>query len=379
MMIRRITPLAVALAGGPLAAQGLPGLDNFSIERPVPAPVPSATPTPTPTPTRPSPSAASPTPTPSANVPRNRPAATPSASPTATPSPRPTPTTSAPAAVPVTVISPTPTASPPDPGVAIGVGAPAAPATNWPVWAALAALLVAIGAVLGAAGALWWRRRADVRSVPAEVLLLDAPAATAVPPSAPAANEPMPIVPELAPAAAPKARLPGGLITSSLKPALSFDLRPRQGAVDALRATVDYELVIRNTGRGPANDVVVEVWLLSGSAQQDDDLAYVLALDPGEPALPPFRLMADAAVDLSGQVVAPRETLAIITAGERTMFVPLIAIRAHYRDTRGTVQSASAAFMVGIDRPGSDRLAPLPLDRGAQVSDRLAARRYEVG
>lgn len=382
-------------AAGPIVAQTpIPGLENFTIDRSQPAP----TPTPSPVPTV----SASPAPTPMvtppaspsvAQTPQPRPSATPSQerpprprATTATPTPSATPTAT-PSAQP-TAIAPTPTpsttATPPAPAPA---AQPVEETSGWTIWAAVGALALAL---IG--GFAWWRsreRRSDdiYDEAPLELYVpADEYAAAPAPPS-PTPPSPTPVTPE--PPAPPSPSLPGGLITSSLKrsgggglitsslaPELRLALTPLRGGVDTLRATLEYELQVGNAGRGLARAVAVEAWLISASHNTAADLDTLFSSPVGAPMLEPFDLAPNGAIDLGGVVELPREMIATISAGERRMFVPVLAVRVGFTDGRGTAQLLTRAFLVGMRRDGQDRLAPLPLDRGARMNEDLAARPY---
>lgn len=171
--------------------------------------------------------------------------------------------------------------------------------------------------------------------------------------------------------------MPGGLVTSALRPALEFDFVPVSAAVDTLRVTADFQLSLRNTGRAPAYDVQVEAWLFGAGSDPGADIAAALAQPPGELFVPPFVLPAAANADLTGQSVAPRDAMPTITAGERKLVVPMVVVRAMYLDQKGQAGTVGAAFLIGSSRPGQDRLAPLALDRGTREFRALAARRFD--
>lgn len=154
-------------------------------------------------------------------------------------------------------------------------------------------------------------------------------------------------------------------------------MRPVRGGVDTLRATLEFELHVANIGRGAARHIVVETWLVSASHQTAADLDALFAGPANPPMLEPFDVPGSAAIDITGAATIPREALAIITAGEHRSFVPVLAVRIAFADARGLPSVATSAFLVGIERDGQDRLAPLPLDRGARMHDRLAARSYD--
>lgn len=382
----------------PVAAQApLPGLENFTLERPQPTPTATATPTVSATPAaQPSPAATpsrvapEPTPTPAA---RPAPTSTPAATQGEAPQPQSTATAPAATAAPVAEATyapmPTPTADrTPEVGGAEATGS----STNWTMLG-----LIAVLVLVGVAGLLWWQRRTAASDHGADAVPAAEPTRAASTTDLPAAKRtPEPELPhDPGPQHSPSNPVaqspaaPGGLVTSSLKrggggglvtSALTPDLRvalvPLRGGTDTLRATLEYELQITNAGRGSARSVTVESWLTSAGHDTAADLAGLFASPAGQPMLAPFDLLASAAIDLSGVGVAPRDTLATITAGERRMFVPVLAVRIGFLDGRGSPRATTAAFLVGIARDGQERLAPLPLDRGARMYDRLATRPF---
>lgn len=387
--------IAGAAATGPILAQTpIPGLENFTLgsqPSPTPTPVPTVATPPAPAPmvtppaTTPTPAdtpTPRPTPTQSDRAPRPRATNTaPSVTPTATATPSALPSAAAP--------TPPPVVSAPPVAPAVATPEPAAAPTNWTMWMALGALaLVLLG------GFSWWRsreRRSDdgYDEAPLELYVSadEFTAAPASPSVAPVAPEP-PAPPSPSPTP-PSSGLPGGLITSSLKrsgggglvtsslsPELRLALTPLRGGVDTLRATLEYELQVGNAGRGLARAVAVEAWLISASHHTAEDLGTLFASPAGEPLLAPFDLAPNGAIDLAGVVELPREMIATISAGDRRMFVPLLAVRAVFTDGRGERQVLTRAFLVGIRRDGQDRLAPLPLDRGARMNEGLASRPY---
>lgn len=362
----RLLPIAVLLIAGPAGAQAVPGLENFTLEPPRPAATLSPTPTPVPTPSStPTPPAAAPTSaatlTPAATAATPTPAASPSARPTRAVAPTATPTSQ------LTPVTPPadarPAEQPTPPPAAAATSTPVATSAGdggWLWWLAAAGALA-----LFAAWVLWRRRTAAADPAVEEqvgVLDLDAPSVTALPPPAPAT--------------APPPKPAGGLVTVALKPELTVEVRPLVAGIDTLRATLDFEVTVRNDGRAPAHEVAVETWLFAASSDTRADLERLFAEPAGQALVQPFDMPPSATVDLPGQAAVAREQLAMITAGERKLFVPMLAVRATYRDRRGAPSVLSEAFMIGVERPGQDRLAPLALDRGARRYDRLVGRRF---
>lgn len=363
MTVRTTISLGLAALAMPVAAQTtLPGLENFTLDRrpPAPNPTPSASPAPAATavPTPPPAVVALPTPRVTAS-PRARPAPLSVSTPDASRTPIPN-ASAAPLVAPTT--APAPTAAPLPELVPVAADPPAAvtgTAPNWSRWVGVVAILLGLGAA-----AWWWRRRRQAQDA---AFWDDAPAAVADVDVAPA---PVP------PVERPKS--PGGFITTALRPELAFELLPLAAGIDALRASIDFQLTVGNIGRASAHDVTVATWLIGAGRDPRADLVPVFAQAGGAPLLAPFVLPAAAKADLTSQALAPREALAVITAGERQLFVPLLAVRATWRDGRGQLGTTTAAFLIGVPRAGQERLAPLALDRGSRGYARLEARRLDA-
>ncbi|WP_174287261.1 hypothetical protein [Sphingomonas bacterium] len=216
----------------------------------------------------------------------------------------------------------------------------------WPWLAVGAGLLLAMG------GWAWWRRRpanATARPGEDEVLPLPSvsrPIATPVPPS-------------------------------EERAAIAVALRPIRAGLNLLSATVEAEVVVTNTGDAPATHVRVHVSLLSAHARQDVDLTAAFAAPAGRPVTPPFTLAAGEERRVRIVAALPRESVRTMEAGGRPMFVPLLAIDVRYAaETAGRLARTAQAFIVGVERADSAKLAPFWIDGPSRMYDRIAARTH---
>lgn len=388
-----------ALAQNTVPAQPLPGLDSFSLpsNRPAPRVAPSPEPTTNPrpvetetvtppvvTPTARSTIAPRANPTPERTAPGAR--ATPAARPTPTaertPAPRPT-ASATPTAPPLPVPSETPTTAPPQTATPAPIAQPsvapaAAPGTTgtgsgylWPAIAGGLALAVVIGL------ALWWRRRA-ARETPAyeEVALVeDVP--TSVEPVVAAPQ--MASAPEPAPTRAPTP-VPAPIVPDAVgvaRAAITFELTPKRAGTNLLSASVEYQIVLRNTGDAAATGVRLDIRLLSAGAQQDATIAAVFAAPIDRPIAAPFDLPAGVAVELSGMALHPKTSLEVIEMGGKAMFVPVLTVVADYGWADGSGRTARS-YLIGIDRGAGGKLAPFRIDSGARMVDTVGAIEYPV-
>lgn len=362
---------AAAQTGNGAAPQTLPGLDTFSLPpsqpavTPTPAPVIAPLPTPSPSPLP------RVTPTPGATP---TPRATPAPRASATPAPAPTPEAASapaastpPASVPTSEPSATPTPSPTP--SSLPTAAPSvAPGEEqgdhgW---------LIGLGllAVAGGAGAWWWRRN---RTASEPVRPIDDAGEAPLP-----TPRPMPVRPVITSVgAAPVADAPAVPIGDRAR--LTLTLNPRRGGLNLLSATVEAELVVRNTGTAPATAIRIGAILIGATPGQGDEIAPLFAQPIGRPATPPFTLAPGEERRVRLVVAQPRGEILALSAGGRTMFVPVVAINALFEAGEGAEGQSARAFAVGVERVDSAKLAPFWLDQPARMHEQLAVRPYGAG
>ncbi|WP_353461400.1 hypothetical protein [Sphingomonas faeni] len=154
---------------------------------------------------------------------------------------------------------------------------------------------------------------------------------------------------------------------------VTCDLRPLRAGLNLLSATVECELVVTNTGTAPAEAIRTGVALLTAHVGQDTDLAQFNAAPIGRPATPPFALAPGESRTIRTVVAIAREAIQIMTAANRPMFVPVVATNILYV-TAGEGAQTARAWVVGIERVDSAKLAPFWLDAPAKMFTTVAAR-----
>ena len=313
-------------------------------ETPRAAPTPRATPTPRPTPSpRRTPEAVE-TPTP--------------AEPTPLPEETPEPAEIEPVAVPEPEA--TPEAEPtvvPEPATADPVPERADAAMLWWPWAAGAALLaLLIGYLLG--------RGRRAKPVPVAFTRESAPPPPPAPQPEPVAARPA-IVPA-APASAPTRPEDDGRF-------LDFSLRPLRVGLQNGDAVLDFDLAVGNATGVAAEEIRIATLMMSANPDQDRHIEQFLAGE-GTSSVEAFPLAPGDGRTLEATMTLPARAINTVTTHDRPFFVPMIVVDARYRWADGRSSRTSAAFMVGpVRRPG-DKLAPVFLDRGDRMADRVEAR-----
>ena len=352
------------------------------------------TPTPAPTPTQPvtpprvaptEPATATPTPAPSSTQ-RAAPATTaPRTTALESASPAQSATTENPALPPLdTAAPPAVTTTDAAPVVADETPVAAAPVeapSGTPTWAWVLAALAAAGA-----GFWYWRRRA----APAGPAIDEAPEVSLPAPTPPAqrAAVPKPTAPRQAPAqptraplAPPERPVPSPLVTrpaAEKRAIIGMALDIRNIRFEADHVAVGFALHLMNQGTTAATGLMVRIALNQGSAMAEPVLARFFDGAGGSVLRDDMILAPGAGEELSTEVMLPRAAIEPLMIGGKPMLVPVIAFDVTYHwDGEGEAFGQNAgSFVLGREQgaSGSDKLAPLPLDRLSYVVDRPAAR-----
>lgn len=262
--------------------------------------------------------------------------------------------------------TPAPVIAPPPARIRPPASAPArVPAPAFP-WAPVLAILAAGLALAITVVAIGRRRRApliaqaDAAPEPA-TLVLESPAPAAPPPPTTTVAAPPP------PPAVPAAPAP--------RPEMELGFHIHQAGTNDAGAAVDFEIALRNGGAVTARDIRLAVRLLAAGAGQEAQLAAILNARPDRPFTPPFALDPGADAAFRATVSLARDKLTALDVGGRAAFVPILALVADYRWDDGQ-SGMGAAYLLGVERPGTARLAPFPLDRPPAMLSPIGIRQH---
>lgn len=250
---------------------------------------------------------------------------------------------------------------------------PGAGSAATPLWAWGLALLSALGA-----GLWYWRRRPALAGrVDDEVL--EAPRA-AVPPPAPRAATPPAPRPAPAPVS-PTPRAASPLVNRAAGErravvGMALDIGYIRFAPDHI--AVGFSLHLINQGILPATGLMVRIALNQGSAMPEAVLARFFDGAGGSVLRDDMTLAAGAGEVVSSEVMLPRAAITPLMIGGKPMLVPVIAFDVTYHwDGEGDAFGQNAgSYVLGREQgsSGSEKLAPLPLDRPNHAVDRPGAR-----
>ncbi|MCA1653113.1 MAG: hypothetical protein ABR588_04085 [Sphingomicrobium sp.] len=182
---------------------------------------------------------------------------------------------------------------------------------------------------------------------------------------------------------APAAATPG-IVSARLRPWLEIAFQPSRAVVDEATASVQFDVVVTNSGSAPARQVLVEACMINAGAEQDIELRrfFDTPVGAGEriESIPPL-----GSLSLKSAVSLPLDQVRAYEVGGRKLFVPVVAFNALYEWSNGQGQS-SASFILGrganggeSESDGGSRMAPLRLDLGPRLFRDLDARRHPLG
>jgi hypothetical protein len=192
--------------------------------------------------------------------------------------------------------------------------------------------------------------------------------------------------PEPAPSPQPQQRAPApgpaapakspGVVSTRLRPWLDIEFTPSRCVVEDDKATIDFDVIITNSGSTPARDVLIEASLFNAGPSQDQEIdgffRHPVAKGSRIPAIPPMRKVA-----VKSAVSVPRDKMRQFEVAGRRLFVPLIGFNALYRWSGGDGQT-STSYLLGRDTKG-EKLAPFRLDLGPRIFRGLGARQHSLG
>lgn len=265
------------------------------------------------------------------------------------------------------------------------VGAPAGSSDGPPVWAWLLAGLAAAGA-----GLWYWRRRPLVAGeLPVDV---DEPIAPPQPrpqpqpkpqpraaePAARPASPPAPAVPRAPAAASPLVTRP--VAERRARVAMALEVRGIRMTSDQLIVALTLNLV--NEGAVAATGLMVRVALNQGSAMPEPVLARFYDGAGGSVLRDDIHLAAGAGEQIGTEVMLPRAMIEPLMIGGKPMLIPVLAfdVTYHWDGEGDAFGQCAGSFVLGREQgtSGSERLAPLPLDRPNLIINRPGARTTAV-
>ena len=157
---------------------------------------------------------------------------------------------------------------------------------------------------------------------------------------------------------------------------MALDIRGIRMTTEQL--IVAFTLGLRNEGSVAATGLMVRIALNQGSAMPEPVLARFFDGAGGSVLRDDIEIAAGGGEQLSTEVMLPRAAVEPLMIGGKPMLIPVLVFDVTYHwDGEGEAFGQNAgSFVLGREQgaSGSEKLAPLPLDRPNLVVNRPGAR-----
>lgn len=164
---------------------------------------------------------------------------------------------------------------------------------------------------------------------------------------------------------------------------LEIELRAERAAATLEEATVDFELVIRNTGATTAEDVSVNARMFNAGADQDREIGTFFETRGAERrtfSLPPVPPGGSGVI--RGTVAMARSEMQAVRFEERLLFIPVVGVNAVYRWAAPSGQEqgqTSRSYVIGRELgEAQEKMGPFRLDLGPRVYRTVGQRPHKV-
>ncbi len=175
--------------------------------------------------------------------------------------------------------------------------------------------------------------------------------------------------------AAPPPATGGGIVSTRLRPWLDIELVPGRAVFAETGMTIEFDLLVRNSGAAPAREVLIEAAMFNAGPEQDVQIGGFFEF-PDTSGERLAQIMPLQQIAVKSAVTLPLAEMRQFELQGRKLFVPMLAVNAVYRWSAGQGQT-SASYMIGRDGKG-EKMAPLRLDQGPRLFRGLGAREHQA-
>jgi hypothetical protein len=153
-----------------------------------------------------------------------------------------------------------------------------------------------------------------------------------------------------------------------MRPKLEILFKPDRAAATPSETSVQYELVIRNSGNSPARNIRLEARMFNAGVGQEREVESFYASRPNgsSKAIPAIPSRGEAKV--RGVVSLPLAQVREITIQGRRLFVPVVAFNVVYEWGNGRTGQTSMSYVVGREpQQPSEKMGAFRLDLGPRL------------
>jgi hypothetical protein len=184
----------------------------------------------------------------------------------------------------------------------------------------------------------------------------------------------------LAAAAAEPEAAPPPRLAPVPRPWLEIELKAERAASTDVEASVEFELILHNSGKSVARHIRVNARLLNAGREQDKEIGtFFRTRGEGRKTHPIGDLPPGERGLVQGSVAMPREEMRALQVNEQLLFVPVLAVNVLYDWGEGRTGQTSKSYVVGRELgEQSQKMGAFRLDLGPRIYRTVGQRQHSL-
>ena len=164
------------------------------------------------------------------------------------------------------------------------------------------------------------------------------------------------------------------------RPWLELELKAERAASTDAEASVEFEMVIRNTGKSSARNIRVNARMFNAGREQDKEIgAFFKTKGEGRRTYTIPELPAGERGLVQGTVTMPRDDMRALKVNEQLLFIPVVGVNAVYDWGNGRTGQTSKSYVIGRELGDeSDKMGAFRLDLGPRIYRTVGQRQHSL-
>jgi len=164
------------------------------------------------------------------------------------------------------------------------------------------------------------------------------------------------------------------------RPWLELEVKAERAASTDSEAKVEFELILKNTGKSPARNIRVNARMFNAGREQDKEIgAFFRTKGEGRKTHTIGDLPADQEGMIPGSVTMPREEVRALQVNNQLLFIPVLAVNVVYDWGSGRTGQTSKSYVIGRELgEASDKMGAFRLDLGPRIYRTVGQRQHSL-
>ncbi|HEX8364021.1 MAG TPA: LPXTG cell wall anchor domain-containing protein [Allosphingosinicella sp.] len=189
-----------------------------------------------------------------------------------------------------------------------------------------------------------------------------------------------PAEPAADPLAAAAAEPPAPRPAPVPRPWLELEVKAERAASTDSEAKVEFELILKNTGKSPARNIRVNARMFNAGREQDKEIgAFFRTKGEGRKTHTIGDLPAGQDGMIPGSVTMPREEVRALQVNNQLLFIPVLAVNVVYDWGSGRTGQTSKSYVIGRELgEENDKMGAFRLDLGPRIYRTVGQRQHSL-